>query len=194
MKTDHRERRARVIAGLLLAFAAASANAAHAQGQAPQRPSAQANEPKVLGRFEGWAASQVASGANKICYAVAKPAKSEGRYARRGEVYAVITHRPAQRQRDEVSVNAGYTYKQGAPVMVEIGDKKFELFTKPDYDPEAAWAPDPETDKAMIEAMIRGRTMVVKGVSSRGTETVDSFSLAGFSKAYQEIGKACGIR
>jgi hypothetical protein len=36
--------------------------------------------------------------------------------------------------------------------------------------------------------------LTVKGTSGRGTETTDTFSLAGFTKAYAEIGKACGIR
>jgi invasion protein IalB len=49
-------------------------------------------------------------------------------------------------------------------------------------------------DKALVDAMRAGKTVMVKGTSSRGTETTDSFSLGGFTKAYAEIGKACGIK
>jgi hypothetical protein len=35
---------------------------------------------------------------------------------------------------------------------------------------------------------------VVEGVSSRGTKTRDTYSLTGFGKMYQAIGKACGIK
>ena len=41
--------------------------------------------------------------------------------------------------------------------------------------------------------MKKGNRMVVKGTSSRGTLTTDTFSLKGFTKAYGAIGKACGL-
>ena len=93
-----------------------------------------------------------------------------------------------------MSFQAGYPYKAGAPVTVEIEKKKFELFTRPESDPDGAWSRDAAMDKALVDAMRAGKTVLVKGTSSRGTETTDSFSLGGFTKAYAEIGKACGIK
>ena len=34
--------------------------------------------------------------------------------------------------------------------------------------------------------------MVVRGVSSRGTQTTDTYSLSGFTAAYRAINTACG--
>ncbi|MGQ0662321.1 MAG: invasion associated locus B family protein [Pseudomonadota bacterium] len=151
-------------------------------------------EPKALGAFEAWTAIEVAERGGKVCYMAARPAQSEGKYARRGEVSVSVAHRPAAKVRGEVSFQAGYPFKDGAPVMVDIDGKKFELLARPDVDPETAWARDGAADKALIEAMRVGRALAVKGVSARNTETLDIFPLAGFSRAYAEIGKACEVK
>jgi invasion protein IalB len=150
--------------------------------------------PKSLGTFDSWIAIELPEKSSKVCYMVARPEKSQPEGANRGDILLTITHRPAAKQRDEVSFQSGYPYKSGAPVMLEIEKKKFELFTRPDSDPDGAWSRDAAMDKALVEAMRNGNTALIKGTSSRGTETVDSFSLAGFTKAYAEIGKACGIK
>jgi invasion protein IalB len=161
---------------------------------AASEPAVAQTAPKALGTFDAWIAIELPEKSGKVCYMVARPTKSLPDGAKRGDILLTITHRPAAKQRDEVSFQAGYPYKPGAPVMVEIEKRKFEMFTRPEADPEGAWAKDAAMDKAMVEAMRAGNTAVVKGTSARGTETTDSFSLAGFTKAYAEIGKACGIK
>jgi hypothetical protein len=56
-----------------------------------------------------------------------------------------------------------------------------------------AWAPDETADRALVQAMAAGRQMVVRGTSSRGTLTTDTYSLSGFTRAHQEINRACGL-
>lgn len=155
---------------------------------------APAQTPKSLGTFDSWIAVELPEKSSKLCYMAARPAKSLPEGAKRDDILLTITHRPAAKQRDEVSFRSGYPYKPGAVVTVEIDKKKFELFTKPEADPDGAWSRDTAMDKALVEALRGGKTAVVKGVSARGTETTDSFALAGFTKAYAEIGKACGIK
>jgi invasion protein IalB len=150
--------------------------------------------PKSLGTFDAWIAIELPEKSSKVCYMVARPTKSQPDGAKRGDILLTITHRPAAKQRDEVSFQSGYPYKPGAPVTLEVEKKKFEMFTRPETAPEGAWAQDTAMDKALVDAMRAGNTAVVKGVSSRGTETADTFSLAGFTKAYAEIGKACGVK
>ena len=153
-----------------------------------------AQTPKSLGTFDSWTAIELPEKSSKVCYMVARPAKSLPEGAKRDDILLTITHRPAVKQRDEVSFQAGYPYKAGAAVTVEVEKKKFDLFTKPDIDPDGAWSRDAAMDKALVDAMRHGKTVVVKGTSARGTDTTDSFALAGFTKAYAEIGKACGIK
>jgi hypothetical protein len=142
-----------------------------------------------LGDYGDWSAFQFTENGGKACYMASQPKKAEGEYKKRGDVYAIVTHRPAEKLRDEVSILAGYAYKEGSAVTVAIGDQSFDLFTQGD----GAWAKDKKGDEALVMAMIKGRDMVIKGTSSRGTETIDTYSLNGFTKAYEAIGKACGI-
>jgi hypothetical protein len=118
-----------------------------------------------------------------------QPQKEEGDYTQRGEVYAMVTHRPAQGTQNVVSFVIGYPFKEDSRVNVSIDGKGFTLFTHKD----TAWAPDKETDRALVQAMRAGRTMIVKGVSARDTETTDTYSLLGFTAAHNTVNKACNV-
>lgn len=168
----------------ILAAALAAATPVLAQQQ-PAQP-----QTKVLGAFQAWGAYEATVGRGKTCYIHAAPAKSEGKYTSRDPTYIQVSHRPADKVTNEVSVTAGYTYKEGSTVEFDTGKQKFELFTKGD----GAWAPKPEIDVAIVKAMAAGATLTVKGTSSRGTLTIDTYPLAGFSAALAEINKACGVK
>ena len=152
---------------------------------------ARAQSTESLGEAGKWKAYTFLEDGNKVCYMSSAPDKTEGDYKVRGPVYALVTHRPALPSRDVVSLIAGYPLKPGADVLVTIDRKqKFKLFA----DKETAWALDDKADRALVQAMVKGSTMVVEGLSSRGTKTRDIYSLSGFGKMYQAIGKACGIK
>jgi invasion protein IalB len=151
------------------------------------RAAAQSAEPEAIGSFGDWQAVTFAENGNKGCYITSKPTKEEGQYSQRGRVYVLVTHRPADGSFDVVSVVAGYTYGDSSDVTLTIDQTDFALFTSKD----TAWAPDSATDKQLVEAMKKGNSMVVRGTSSRGTKTTDTYSLSGFTKAYQAIAEAC---
>lgn len=117
-----------------------------------------------------------------------KPEKQEGVKGKsRGEVYALITSRPAENSMNVFSYVAGYTYKPGGSAILNIDGKAFTLFTKDD----TAWAKDNATDKAIADAIKKGSLLKLKGISSHGTHTLDIFSLKGSSSAMQEISREC---
>jgi hypothetical protein len=138
-----------------------------------------------LGAFGDWEAYRDAR--EGFCYAGSKPLKQEGRYTQRGDAFVLITHRPKEKSFDVVSFEAGYVYKDGAEVSVAIGPQSFTLFGQG----EQAWARDGNGDAQLVKAMRAGSTMVVKGTSSRGTLTIDTYSLKGVSAALDAINKAC---
>ena len=140
-----------------------------------------------LGDFGDWSAFRFKENGKNACYIASQPTKQEGKYSKRGEIYALVTHRPAEGRRDEVSFVAGYSYKPDSAVEVKIGTASQKLFTQED----SAWAVDKDTDVALVKSMIRGNNMVVQGTSSRGTLTTDTYSLKGFTAAYKAIGAAC---
>lgn len=143
-----------------------------------------------LGAFKDWQARSFKEGGKPVCTMYTLPKKSEGDYSNRGEVYVFVTHRPAHQRVDEVSVNIGYSFKKGVPVKVTISGTAHELFS----DRGTAWTRDSKADRALVRAMRAGAEMIVEGVSSRGTRTVDLFSLSGFSAAHNAITQSCKVR
>ncbi len=152
--------------------------------------SAHATEPKVLGEHGDWTAYTYMENNNKVCYMVSQPKKTSGNYSKRGDVFALITHRPAEKSKNVFSYVSGYTYKAGSEASVAVNNQNFNLFTQDD----SAWARDQTTDDKIVDAIKRGSSLVVKGVSARGTNTVDTFGLSGSSAAYKAISSECGIK
>jgi len=149
-----------------------------------------ADEPKNIGEFGDWTAYLFMEDNNKVCYMVSKPNKQEGNYAKRGDVFALVTHRPAEKSNNVFSFVAGYPYKADSEVNVTIGQQSFKLFTQN----ETAWAADAATDNRLTAAIRSGSSMIVKGTSAKGTSTTDTFGLKGSSAAYAAISKECGIK
>lgn len=143
-----------------------------------------------LGGAQGWQAYLDNAKGQKVCYLIGEPSKSEPANAKRAKVFASVTHRPHDKISNEVSFNAGYLFKEGSDAEVTVDNKKFELFTNKD----TAWARDATTDKALVDALAKGKQVVMKGVSARGTATIDTYALAGFGQALGEIDKACGVK
>ena len=150
---------------------------------------AAAQEATFVGTHRDWYTFTFEEGGELACFMASKPTKEEGDYTVRGEVYLFVTHRPANASRDVVSVITGYSYQPDSEVDVTIGDQLYDLFTFED----TAWAPDEAADSSLVGAMKAGTTMIVKGRSSRGTLTTDTYSLLGFTAAYNEITRICGL-
>ena len=144
---------------------------------------------KVIDTFGAWSAFVEGSKSQRVCYMAGVPKKEEGKYASRGATFTMITHRKAGKSRNVVSIRAGYTYKKDSAVIAAIGDKSFTLYT----DGGDAWAEN-KVDQALVKAMRAGAKMIVKGTSSRGTKTTDTYSLKGFTAAHKAINKACGFK
>ena len=150
-------------------------------------PPPAAAQVKTLGTFQDWIAYQTSQGGKRICYIVSTPKKDEGNYSKRGDILTMVTHRPASKSFNVVSLHAGYKYKKGSTAEVTIGGAKFTLFTNA----ETAWANDTADDKALVKNMRAGAKMIIRAKSWRGTETKDTYSLLGFTAAIRAINKAC---
>ena len=144
---------------------------------------------EILGTFDDWTAYVFSDNGGKVCYMATEPIKSEGKYKIRDDVFLFVTHRIADKTFDTVNVMAGYTYKTGSKPTFKV-DKKQTVTLVSHAD--TAWTKDTKTDKLLVDQMRAGGKAVLKGTSRRGTLTTDTFSLKGFTKAYQAIQKACG--
>lgn len=160
----------------------------------------------AMGTGPGWAqdtANKVAAKTDwsvfveespKQCWVVSAPKQvvntQDGRVVAvtRGDIYMFVSFWPESDQLGEVSFMGGYPFADGSTVALTVGDSAFELFT----DGEIAWAATPEDDRRIATAMKRGTEAKVVGLSARGTTTTDTFSLMGFTAAYDDALKRCG--
>ena len=142
-----------------------------------------------IGIYGDWEAFVGNEGGNPVCFIGSSPIKMKGIYKTRGQTYILITHRPYVKENNVVMVAAGYKFKKGSKAWITIGKIETELFTEASN----AFASN-ESDKTLIKLMIKSSIMVVKGVSSRGTLTTDTYSLRGFTAAYKSINKRCKLQ
>lgn len=150
--------------------------------------SVQAAAPQLIGEYDDWSAYVYQEGKGNVCYMASTPQKSEGKYTKRGDVYLVITHRPADKSFDVVNFVAGYTYKNDAKVVVKIGKETISDFF---VENDKAWTMNAGVDKKLVEAMKKGERLIIDGTSTKGTVTKDTYSLKGFSSAYRAISAKC---
>lgn len=181
---------------VLLPFTIARAQtppaAASTPAPAAKPPAAAPNASKAehLGDAQGWSAFAETDKNAKACFLVGRPIKSEPENLKRGDVYVYVTHRPADKTFNVVSFAAGYPYKEGSDAELAVDTRKFALFTTK----ESAWSRDAATDKAVVDAMAKAKQAVLKGTSTRGTNTTDTYSLDGFAAMLAQIDKACGVK
>ncbi len=142
---------------------------------------------------QDWSIFQAGDQASKVCWIVSQPTRTgafrngKSVQVRRGEIFLMISIRPADGVENEVSYLGGYPFKPGSKVEAKVGSDKFSLFTEG----ENAWAPSAKDDAALVDAFRRGSSATVEGVSARGTSTVDTFSLSGFSAALDSAAALC---
>jgi hypothetical protein len=148
---------------------------------------AAAQTPEFLGSHRDWNVYAFTENGDKICYMASEPKKQEGDYTRRGDPALLVTRRPGSPAVDEVSVQPGYSYLEGSEVEVSVGKRKFMLFTQGEH----AWTTSEQADKELINAMRAGSDMTVRGTSVKRTYSVDTYSLLGFTAAYQAMVDAC---
>ncbi len=148
---------------------------------------ADAQDAELLNRYGDWDVYTRGDGASRFCFMVSKPKEASLR-SRRGEIFFLVWHRPAQKEFDVVQVDIGYPFKQGSEAEVAIGGNTWQLFTRD----ESAWTYKSADDAVIVAALRKGSRMSVKGVSGRGNPTTDTYSLKGTSAAHRAINKACG--
>ena len=121
---------------------------------------------------------------NDYCFIGSLPINSEiPKGKKRGESYILI-YRINKDPEAIIQINSGYPYKEKEPVEFKIDKKIYEFYTEDD----SAWT---NNDKEIIYAMKKGVDLTITGISKRGTKTMDTYSLIGFTTAYNKLAKDC---
>jgi hypothetical protein len=146
-------------------------------------------EPTLIGQFGTWGAYTATPNGKKVCFALAKPAASKTNPPNRPRdpAYAFVSTRPAEKVVNEVSVMIGYAVKPGSESTLEVGGSSYALYTQGD----GLWIKNAAEETRMVDAMRKAPDVVVKAVSAKGTETIDTFSMKGLSQALDRLAQDC---
>jgi hypothetical protein len=146
-------------------------------------------EPTLIGQFGTWGAYTATPNGKKVCFALAKPSSSKTNPPNRPRdpAYAFVSTRPAEKVSNEVSVMIGYAIKPGSESTLEVGGASYAMYTQGD----GLWIKNAAEEERMVEAMRKAADATIKGVSSKGTETTDTFSLKGLAQALDRLAQDC---
>lgn len=136
-----------------------------------------------LGMFEAWGAFR--DPGTPRCYAIALPAiKRAGNMA---EPFAAVGSWPRQRLRGQVHFRLSRTRATNAPVILNVGDRRFTLVAGP----ADAWASDGRGDAAIVAAMRSASSMSVQTTDARGRGFADTYALRGAATAIDAAAIGC---
>ena len=146
-------------------------------------------EPTLIGQYGTWGAYTATPNGRKVCFALAKPSSSKTNPPNRPRdpAYAFVSTRPAEKVVNEVSIMIGYALKPGSESSLEVGGSAYAMYTQGD----GLWIKNAAEEERMVDAMRKSADVTVKGVSAKGTETTDVFSLKGLSQALDRLAQDC---
>lgn len=185
-------------AGVLVCGASSLAQAQSAAPKAATRPAvakpeaaavAGGAEPTLIGQFGTWGAYTATPNGKRVCFALAKPSSSKTNPPNRPRdpAYAFVSTRPAEKVTNEVSVMIGYMLKPGSESTLEVGGATYAMYTQGD----GLWIKNAAEEERMVDAMRKAADVTVKGVSAKGTETTDTFSMKGLTQALDKLAQDC---
>ena len=142
---------------------------------------------KLIDTFRDWTLYAHSGEPADICFLTSQPKETTPPGARGDRSFFYISSWPKDGVKAEVSVKIGRDVKPGAPINIQIGNARFELFTKGDK----AFVSDPTEELKLIENMKRGSFMVVRLTTADGQEATETYSLIGVTNGINTLARGC---
>jgi|TARA_B100001540_G_scaffold43581_1_gene38740 hypothetical protein len=149
--------------------------------------SAYSEELKKVGKFKDWEVIKLNNNSEIICYAQTKPVLQSPKSKQR-EARLFVSFRPNDKISDEISITSGYEFNNQNSVLATSGKSKYKFDITQD---NFAWIASNKMEKKMIKTMKRGSRIMITGYNKSGSQTIDHYSLLGFTKAYNAAKKSC---
>ena len=149
---------------------------------------ASAQEIKKVGKFKDWETIVVTDGSKKLCFAQSKPVLQSPKKNPR-EARLFISFRPGENISNEISITSGYNFNNKNAIKAISGKNKYTFdIVRENF----AWITDNKFEKKMIGTMKKGSRIMIKAYNQKGSQTIDHYSLLGFTKAYKATKANCG--
>ena len=146
-----------------------------------------AEEIKKILKNKDWETYIIKNESSKICFAQSMPILQAPKTSQR-EARLFVTFRPNEKISDEISITSGYEYNKKNSIMARSGKYKYKFDIAQE---NFAWMADNKKEKKMIRTMKKGSRIMVTGYNQKGSQTIDHYSLLGFTKAYNSAKKSC---
>ena len=146
-----------------------------------------AEEVKKIGKFKDWETIIIKNDSKIVCFAQSKPVlQSPKSYQREARLF--VSFRPNENISNEISITAGYKFNNENSIIAKSGKFKYKFDIAQE---NFAWMADNKIEKKMINTMKKGSRIMVSGYNQKGSQTIDHYSLLGFTKAYGSAKKNC---
>ena len=142
---------------------------------------------KKVGKFKDWEVMIMSESSGKVCFAQSAPVLQAPKKNKR-DARLFITFRPGEKISNEISATAGYEFNKNNSVLATSGNNKFKFDIK---EQGFAWMTSNKKEKIMVKVMKKGSRIMLSGYNEKGSQTIDHYSLLGFTKAYNTAKKAC---
>ena len=150
--------------------------------------SVSAEELKKIGKFKDWETLVLNKDNELVCFAQTKPVLQSPKSSNLREARLFVSFRPNEKISDEISITAGYEFNKKNSIVGKSGKNKYKF----DIAQEGfAWIADNKIEKKMIRTMKKGSRIMITGYNQKGSQTIDHYSLLGFTKAYSSAKKSC---
>ena len=146
-----------------------------------------AEELKEIGKYKDWQTMVLVEPAGTVCFAQSTPVLQAPKKNKR-DARLFVTFRPGEKITDEISASPGYEFNKNNSVIATSGKNKikFDIVQQ-----GFAWIADNKIEKKMVKVMKKGSRIMITGYNQKGSQTIDHYSLLGFTKAYNAAKKAC---
>ena len=148
---------------------------------------ANSQEVKKVGTFKDWETMVITEQAGKVCFAQSTPVlqapKSNLREAR-----MFVSFRPGEKVSNEISITGGYKFNNKNSITATSGKSKYKFDIAQE---RFAWIADNKLENKMIKTMKKGSRIMITGYNQKGSQTIDHYSLLGFTKAYNAAKTSC---
>ena len=146
-----------------------------------------AEEVKKIGKFKDWETMVLSKSDSIVCFAQSKPVLQSPKNNKR-DSRLFVTFRPGEKIVDEISITAGYEFNKQNSITAKSGKFRYKFdISQQNF----AWIADNKVERKMIRTMKKGSRLMISGYNSSGSQTIDHYSLLGFTKAYNEAKKSC---
>jgi hypothetical protein len=146
-----------------------------------------AEEVKKMGTHKDWETYVINNEQGKVCFTQSKPVLQAPKNSPR-DARLFITFRPGEKVINEISITAGYEFNTKNSITATSGKNKYKF----DIAQEGfAWITDNKLERKMVNTMKKGSRIMITGYNQKGSQTIDHYSLLGFTKAYNATKANC---